>query len=54
MLEIAGGILLAVAVIGFVLTLIFNPGSVWGAIKVAGVLACAAFVVLLIAVQMGG
>ncbi len=54
MLEIAGGILLAAAVIGFVLTLINNPGDVWAAIKVAGVLGCTAFVVLLIAVQMGG
>lgn len=54
MLEIAGGILIAAAVIAFVMALFRNPGGVWEALKIVGALGCILFVLAIIAAHMRG
>lgn len=52
MLEIAGGILIAAAVLVFLWALFKNPGGVWEALKIAGALGCAAALAIFVVFQL--
>lgn len=52
MLETAGGILIAAAVIGAVVGIFRNPESAWEIVKAVGALGCLAFLIGAIWLQL--
>ena len=52
MLEIAGGILIAMAIALFLAVAVLNPSALWGTVKMLGALACAAGLAILLVFQL--